>query len=63
MKIAIMIDAKTNEVITERQYGVMGFISFRRLAETLENCGEIREGSEITHFMITDCGIEYRLSN
>lgn len=59
----MIIDVKKNEVISERPYGVMGFTSFYRLAQTLQDCGEVRKDSEITHFIITDRGIEYRLKD
>lgn len=41
------------------QYGVTGYISWGRLAETLKGCGEVREGEKIVGFNVDDRGISF----
>lgn len=42
--------------------GIYGKISFRRLCEILEECGEIKPNERITHLQIDNNGIGWCMS-
>jgi hypothetical protein len=61
---AVHFDAKTGHEIAahEVQYGIVGFISWRRLSEIFRASKEIQPTEELLSFQIDDRGITFRVS-
>lgn len=58
----IVIDAETGKVSsTESHGGVVGFISWRRLAEMFREAGETKAGEKMISYKLDDHGIHYRV--
>lgn len=58
----ITIDAKTGQTSTsEETGGVVGFCSWRRLAEVFKAAGELKPTEAMVSYRLDDHGIHYRV--
>lgn len=58
----IIIDATTGKVSnSEDSGGVVGFFSWRRLAEILREAGEVTDAEKPLSYRLSDQGIHYRV--
>lgn len=58
----ITIDARTGQIsATEELGGVVGFFSWRRLAEILRESGEVKTGERLMSYRLDEHGIHYRV--
>jgi hypothetical protein len=57
----IAIDAKTGEATRDEGGGVVGFCSWKRLAELFRDAKEVRDTEELVSYRIDWRGITYRV--
>jgi hypothetical protein len=55
----MFFSVEKNSSTTEAPEGVAGFISWRRMAEVLRSDGETDTAETLTHFKVTDRGLQY----
>lgn len=64
MAAPIVVALNPTRVIDERPGGVMGSISWSRLAELLGKAGEVQSRETITHFIVhPQQGLQYRIES
>lgn len=57
-----VVDAKTGRRTNDSPAVVVNRMSWRRLAETLRDAGHVKSTEELTHFVVSDDGIELRFT-
>ena len=59
----IVIDAKTGKISsTESHAGVVGFISWRRLADMFLYSGEVNPNEELISYRLSEDGIHFKVA-
>lgn len=59
MRTVISLETGRPAIADDSPSGVAGFIGWVRLAATLQRAGEVRPSESVTHFAVTDRGLEF----